>query len=81
MHLGDFRVKSARVGAIVSSASFWLLLTSDVLAQSATDSAGKGGTNGALPGAGSTELTYILFLGGVTLFVVGTLKFILSFRK
>lgn len=74
-------MKLARLAVISSTASLWLTLASNVLAQSATGSAtGKGGTTGALPNAGSTELTYILFLGGVLLFVFGTLKLILSYR-
>lgn len=58
-----------------------LYLAQNVFAQTATGSASKGGTNGALPNAGSTELTYIIFIGGLVLFVVGTLKLVLSFRE
>lgn len=52
------------------------------LAQSPTVApvTGGGATAGALPGAGTTDLTYLLFLGGVLLFVFGTLKLVLSFR-
>ncbi|MBI2012348.1 hypothetical protein HYW39_01150 [Candidatus Curtissbacteria bacterium] len=73
-------LKFARLVGITSSASLWLVAAGTVLAQTATDSASKGGTSGALPNAGSTELTYLLFIGGALLFVVGTLKLILSFR-
>lgn len=72
--------KLARFATIISSTSAWFAFAANTLAQTATDEAGKGGTNGALPDAGSTELTYLLFLGGALLFVVGTLKLILSFR-
>lgn len=74
-------MKIARLAAITSSASLWLTLAASAFAQSATESAPKGGTNGALPSAGSTELTYIIFAGGVLLFVFATLKFILSFKE
>jgi len=73
-------MKLTRIASFASSATLFLSAANNVLAQTATISAPKGGTNGALPGAGSTELTYFLFLGGVLLFVFGTLKLILSFR-
>ena len=70
----------ARLIGVSSSVSLWLLPATNALAQTATAGAGKGGTSGALPSAGSTELTYLLFVGGVLLFVFGTLKLILSLR-
>lgn len=66
---------------ISSATATWLSLTAEVLAQTSTPSAGKGGTNGALPAAGTTELTYLLFIGGVILFVVGMLKLVSSYRE
>ncbi len=63
-----------------TSLLLWLTLSENVFAQTATGSAGKGGTSGALPNAGSTDLTYVLFIGGLVLFVVGTLKLALSFK-
>lgn len=62
------------------SAAVFLFKAGNALAQTATNEA-KGGTSGALPNAGTTELTYLLFIGGVILFVFGTLKLILSYRE
>lgn len=70
----------ARLIGFFASLLLWLALTENVFAQVATGSASKGGTSGALPNAGSTELTYVLFIGGLVLFVVGTLKLALSFK-
>ena len=64
-----------------SSALAWLTFVSNAFAQIATASAGKGGTDGALPNAGTTGLTYLIFVAGVVLFVFGTLKLILSYSK
>lgn len=52
-----------------------------VLAQTATGGASKGGTGGALPAAGTTEITYFFFIGGLILFVVGMMKLVTSFRS
>lgn len=75
-------MKFARVLGFVQATTLFLGLANAALAQTATSSASKGGvgTSGALPGAGSTELTYLLFIGGVLLFVFGMLKLISSFR-
>jgi hypothetical protein len=73
--------KLPKIAGVVSSALTYLALASNTLAQTATGSAGKGGTNGALPNAGTTELTYLLFLGGVILFVFGMLKLVFSYRE
>ena len=70
-----------RVSAAVGLVLVWLSFSANVFAQSATESAGKGGTSGALPNTGSTEITYALFIGGVILFVLGTLRLVLSFRE
>lgn len=72
--------KLPRIAGIALSVLTYLVLASNTFAQTATGSAGKGGTSGALPNAGTTELTYLLFLGGVILFVFGMLKLVLSFR-
>ena len=63
---------SSALAVILKSAGY-------VLAQSATDAA-KGGTDSSLPDAGTTEITYFIFLGGALLFAFGTLKLVLSFR-
>ena len=71
----------ARITKYFSSLPLLFALTKNAFAQGATESAGKGGTSSALPDAGTTELTYILFVGGVLLFVVGTIKLVLSYRS
>ncbi|MBI2599134.1 hypothetical protein HYW40_02870 [Candidatus Curtissbacteria bacterium] len=53
---------------------------SDFLLGASTASA-VGGTGSGLPAAGSTSLTYIIFVAGLILFVVGMLKLILSYRS
>ncbi|MBI3283183.1 hypothetical protein HYZ70_03870 [Candidatus Curtissbacteria bacterium] len=68
------------VGALSTSFSY-LILATNIFAQSATGSAGKGGTSGALPSAGTTEITYFLFIAGVVLFVFGMLKLVGSYRE
>lgn len=76
--------KLARAVGISSSVFAWLHLTGNAFAQFASESAepvvGKGGTEGALPPAGSTDITYLLFIGGTLLFVFGVLKVILAYR-
>lgn len=68
------------VGSLASTIVY-LALTSGVFAQSSTSSASKGGTSGSLPSAGTTEITYAIFIAGVLLFVFGTLKLVASFRE
>lgn len=81
MNIACFRSSVGRVIGFFTSLLLWLSLSENVFAQTATNSAGKGGTSGALPNAGSTEITYVLFIGGLILFVLGTLKLALSFRE
>ena len=69
-----------KVAAVTSATITFLSYASGVFAQSATSS-GKGGTGSALPDAGTTELTYFIFVFGVVLFVVGMLKLVLSYRE
>ncbi len=80
MKIACFKSSFGRLIGFFTSLFLWLSLSENVFAQTATGSAGKGGTSGALPNAGSTEITYFLFIGGLILFVVGTLKLALSFR-
>ncbi len=68
-----------KVVGTIATALTYLALAPNTFAQ-ATSSAGKGGTSSSLPSAGSTELTYLLFIGGVVLFVFGTIKLVLSYR-
>lgn len=75
-----YSIKIARVIGFSSPLGAGLLFAKSVFAQAATAGASKGGTGSSLPNAGSTELTYLLFLGGMVLFVFGTLKLILSYR-
>lgn len=72
-------IKLARIVGFSSPLALFLIKAGGVFAQSATS--GAGATSGALPSAGSTEITYFVFLGGVALFVFGTLKLILSYRE
>lgn len=75
-------MKFLRIIGFSSPIAALLTNASNVFAQAATAGAqGAGATSGALPGAGTTELTYAIFLGGVVLFVFGTLKLLLSFRE
>ena len=70
--------KLPKIIGLTSSTIAFLTFAASAFAQSATS--GASGTSGALPGAGSTELTYILFVGGVILFVIGMLKLVGSYR-
>ncbi|HSX18555.1 MAG TPA: hypothetical protein VLE91_00310 [Candidatus Saccharimonadales bacterium] len=73
--------KLPKIASVVSSTLAYLALATNAFAQSATSSAPKGGTSGSLPSAGSTEITYLLFVGGIVLFVFGTLKLVTSFKE
>jgi len=67
-----------------SSATIWLALAQSALAQTSTSSpsaAPKGGTEGALPNAGSTEITFLLVLGGAGLIIFGATRLIASYSK
>lgn len=71
----------ARKLKYLSSVPAFLVLAKSAFAQTVATESAKGGTSGALPDAGTTELTYLLFIGGVLLFVIGTLKLALSLRS
>lgn len=75
------RSKLPKVIGFVSSTAGFLTLATSVFAQSATNGAAKGGTSGALPDAGTTEITYAIFIVGVVLFVMGMLKLAASYRE
>ncbi|MBI2326845.1 hypothetical protein HYU92_00855 [Candidatus Curtissbacteria bacterium] len=82
---GNSNPRLARLARLIgfsSSVGIALSRVGSIFAQSpsAAPATGGGATSGALPSAGTTELTYILFLGGVILFVFGTIKLLLSFR-
>lgn len=67
-----------------SSATIWLVLAQSALAQTSTSSPSaepKGGTESALPNAGSAELTYLLFLGGMAFLIFGAVRLIASYSK
>ena len=70
---------------VVSSVAVWLTLAQVAFAQtSSTASASKGGltsSGSSLPAAGSTELTYLIFIGGAILFIVGAVKLVASYRE
>lgn len=72
-----------RAAGVISSIATYLLLAQNAFAQSSTSSAGVGGggaTSSSLPNAGTVEMTYFIFAGGVALFVFGMIKLISSFR-
>ncbi|GEM_PF-3054489 len=66
--------------ALTFAGNVFALNKSDFLLGGSTSSAAIGGTGSGLPNAGSTGLTYIIFVAGLALFVIGTLKLILSYR-
>lgn len=72
--------KLPKIVGAVSSAITYLAIATNTFAQSSTSSASKGGTSSSLPGAGTTEITYLIFVVGMVLFVFGTLKLVASFR-
>lgn len=74
-------MKLTRLIGFGSSFLLSLQFVANALAQEATSSGSKGGTEGALPDAGTTELTYLIFVAGVLFFVFGTLKLIASYRE
>ncbi len=74
-------IKLPRVVGGSLSALAYLAIVTNTFAQSATNSAPKGGTSGSLPSAGSTDITYMLFIFGIVLFVFGTLKLVTSFKE
>ncbi len=83
-----FSLRKSAISYIVgifSALFIYLILAQNVLAQTTgtttTTTTTKGGTAAALPNAGTTEITYALFLGGVLLFVIGAIKLVKSFRE
>ena len=76
-------IKSAisRIIGFFASCALGLGLAQAAVAQTSTASASKGGTASSLPAAGSTELTYVIFIAGAVLFVIGAVKLVLSFRE
>lgn len=73
--------KLPKVIGLSTTVATFLTLASNVFAQAATSGAAKGGTSGALPSAGTTEITYAIFVVGVVLFVFGMLKLAASYRE
>ncbi len=87
MKLSSLRksISSKAVG-VSSAVTTSLLFAQYALAQTSTGTTGtttttKGSTASSLPAAGTTEITYLLFIGGVVLFVIGTIKVVQSFRE
>lgn len=86
MKLSVLRKSLSSKAGISSAIATSLLFAQNILAQTSTGTTTtttttKGGTASSLPAAGTTELTYLLFVFGVVLFVVGTLKLVKSFRS
>lgn len=74
------KIKAAR---IIPLATAYLAFAQNAFAQSSTASAGVGGggaTSSALPNAGTGGITYLVFAGGVALFVFGMMKLVSSFK-
>lgn len=65
-----------RAAGVISSITTYLLLAQNAFAQSSTSSA----SSSSLPNAGTVEMTYFIFAGGVALFVFGMIKLISSYR-
>lgn len=83
-----FSLRMSVVSWVVGFASalfLYLLLAGNILAQTTgtttTTTTTKGGTAAALPNAGTTEITYLIFIGGVVLFVIGAIKLTKSFQE
>lgn len=80
-------MKTIRIVSYISPFAVALTLASNVMAQSKNDfllgasTASAGATTSALPNAGSANITYMIFAAGLLLFVVGTIKFLLSFKN
>ncbi len=73
--------KLARFSGFSISLVLSLTAATNVMADVATPSGGiGGGTGSALPNAGTSGLTYLIFAGGALLFICGMLKLALSYR-
>ncbi|MEK7581392.1 MAG: hypothetical protein AAB512_03855 [Patescibacteria group bacterium] len=72
---------------VLTSLGVSLTLASSAFAQTASTASssltkgGLGGTESALPSAGSTEITYIIFGAGTLLFIYGMMRLVASFRE
>ncbi len=79
-------MSKVRVAAFLGSTATYLVFTGNAFAQVvSTGSAdfgvgGGSGTSSSLPNAGSTSLTYGIFLAGAVLFVFGMIKLISSYK-
>lgn len=69
--------------ALISSGTVISLLSiaTNALAQLSSTDSSKGGTSSSLPDAGTTDITYMIFVFGVMLFVFGTIKFVRSWQS
>ena len=73
--------KPAGFSGFLISLVLSLTAVTNVMADAATSSGGiGGGTGSALPNAGTSSLTYLIFAGGALLFIWGMLKLALSYR-
>lgn len=73
----------ARFITLISSILSFLFFTFNAYAQEATLSGSKGGiesSSGALPNAGSSFITYAIFVAGLSLFLIGSIKLVFSLR-
>lgn len=78
-------MKTIRIVSYISPFAVALTAAGNVMAQTKNDfllgASTSSATTSSLPNAGSTGLTYIIFTLGLTLFAVGTLKLLLSFKN
>lgn len=80
-------MKTIRIVSYISPFTIALTFAGNVFAQSKNDfllgasTASAVATTSSLPNAGSTEVTYFIFAAGLTLFVAGTIKLVLSFKN
>ena len=77
----------AKTVGVLTSLGVSLTLVTSAFAQTASTASssltkgGLGGTESALPSAGSTEITYVIFGAGALLFVYGMMRLVASFRE
>lgn len=75
-------LKLARLSGFSISLTITLTSITSALADVATPSGGVGGgTGSALPNAGNSGLTYLIFAAGALLFIYGMLRLVSSYRE
>lgn len=72
--------KLAHFGGFSVSLTVALSSVTNVLADATASAGVGGGTSSALPNAGTSGLTYLIFAAGALLFIWGMTKLALSYR-